>query len=641
MGAPEPERHFVIGTAGHVDHGKTTLTRALTGVDTDRLKEEKEREMSIELGFAPLVLPSGRTAAIIDVPGHERFVKNMVAGVTGIDAVVLVVAADEGVMPQTREHLDILTLLEVRNGVVALTKSDLVDPDWMELTRDSVASALKGTIFDGVPLIPCSATTGNGCDALLAALDRLLEDLPGRDASGPLYMPVDRAFVMKGFGTVVTGTVGRGTVSEGDEVDILPASRLTRARGVEVHGRRPGSGHAGQRVAVNLGGIAVDEVAKGDVLCRPGSLTATSMLDVELRVLPDAEHPLSHWQRVRVHVGTAEIIARVALLGETSEIAPGATGFVQLRLESPTAAPPGTRCVVRSYSPAHTIAGGRIVDPTPGKHRGRERRAVAGELRVRASESPAGLVRRALLAQDRPAPLAEIARRIGVPVGADVAAVVVELTAGGLVVDLPGGALVSRAAFDDARRRATECVDSYHSAHPLREGMGRAAIRAAIPDLDAVLARAALADLVAEGALVAVGTELVRSHAHTPALDSQSERLHRQLLDAAKAASLAGLSDEDAARAAGGDAEIVRFAAARGDLARVGANWVLRTSLFAARDAVVAHFARAETLKVSELRDILGSSRRAIVPLLEHFDAVGLTVRRGDDRVLGRKDAAP
>jgi len=634
----EQPRDYIIGTAGHVDHGKTTLTRALTGVDTDRLKEERERELSIELGFAPLTLPSGRVASVVDVPGHERFIKNMVAGVTGMDLVVLVIAADEGIMPQTREHMDIVSLLGVRAGLVALTKADMVDGEWLELMSGDVERALAGTPFEGAPIIPCSGATGVGCDLLASELDRLLDGLEARDSLAPFTMPIDRAFIMRGFGTVVTGSVARGTVHEGDEVDVLPRGISARVRSVQVHNRKAGSAHAGQRAALNLQGVPREQVDRGDIVCAPGSLAATSMLDVELRVLPSAPGPVKHWDRVRVHIGTAEVIARVAVLGEGQEVERGATGYVQLRLESPTAAAMGTRLVLRSYSPAMTIAGGAVMSPTPLKHQGWRRREAARELALRSEGGPAETLRRALLITAEPVTVPELARELGLTEDDSLRAVAASLIAEGLLVDLGAGSLVGAQAVREAADNALSVLETYHRHYPLRPSMDRGELRAAASAPHQAVFRAALQGLVADGAAEPVGTEGLRKEGHAPRLTPDQEDAAARVLAAVEREQYAGLEDETVAAEAGrpdGD-EITRYLVERGDLVRVGERLVHHGLIDLARAAVVERFRTRPTLKVSELRDILGSSRKAVVPLMEHFDSIGLTVRQGDDRVPGK-----
>src|SRR5207253_10640541 len=359
---------FVVGTAGHIDHGKSTLVTALTGIDPDRLAEEKRRGMTIDLGFAHMTLPSGREIGIVDVPGHARFMRNMLAGAQGLDAVVLVVAADEGVMPQTREHLEILDLLEVRRGLVVLTKVDLVDSDWLELVQAEVIAALEGTSLEGSAVIPVSAQTGHGLSELAEALDGLLEGSQPRPDLGRPRLPIDRVFTISGFGTVVTGTLVDGSIKVGDEMQTMPGGRLVRVRGLQRHNQKVESVGPGSRVAANLSGADKNELSRGDVLANPGTIQPVRRIDATLRVVTSASHAVRHGSELLLHTGTAEVGCRVIML-DADEIGPGAEGRVQLYLDRPIAAAVHDRFVLRVPSPATTIAGGSFIDVAPRKHR--------------------------------------------------------------------------------------------------------------------------------------------------------------------------------------------------------------------------------------------------------------------------------
>src|SRR6267143_1996247 len=357
-------RHVVVGTAGHIDHGKTSLVKALTGTDTDRLPEEKARGITIDLGFAFLEEPDGLTIEVVDVPGHERFVKNMLAGVGGIDLAMLVIAADEGVMPQTREHLAICSLLHIRTGLVVLTKIDMVEPDWIELVRDDVATLVRGTFLEGAPVVAVSAKTGAGLDELRATLSRLAETVPARGTDQLPRLPIDRVFTIKGFGTVVTGTLAAGVLGMEDRVEVFPRGLQAKVRGLQAHSHAVERAVAGQRTAVNLQGLERAAVERGDVIGHAGTLQPTTLVDVVLEVLDDASRPLKSRDRVRLHAGTSEIMAR-ALLLEGAELAPGKRAFARLRLEAPLVALAGDRFVIRSYSPIVTIGGGTLLDTDP------------------------------------------------------------------------------------------------------------------------------------------------------------------------------------------------------------------------------------------------------------------------------------
>ncbi len=371
-------KRFIIGTAGHIDHGKTTLVKALTGVDTDRLKEEKQRGISIDLGFAPFKLPGGQKAAIVDVPGHERFIRHMLAGAFGIDMVLLTIAADEGVMPQTREHMDIIELLGVDKGLVVITKKDLVDEEWMLLMEEEISEYLKGTILDGAPLMAVSAVTGEGIPDLLAAIENIAQQVQERSAEGYARLPIDRVFTIAGFGTVVTGTLWSGKINSGDTLELMPGGLQVKVRNLHVHNDKVNTAYAGQRVAVNLQGIELAEVRRGDLLATPGVLAPSYRIDARLRLLKSSKRSLSNWNRIRFHLGTDETMGRVVLL-DRDQLNAGEEALVQLVMEKPVVAYQGDRFVIRYYSPVTTIGGGVVIDPRAPKQK-RFREDVLEEL---------------------------------------------------------------------------------------------------------------------------------------------------------------------------------------------------------------------------------------------------------------------
>ena len=374
-------KHIIIGTAGHIDHGKTTLIRALTGRDTDRLKEEQNRGISIELGFTYFDLPSGKRAGIIDVPGHEKFIKNMLAGVIGIDIVILVVAADEGVMPQTKEHLSILQLLGIKSGFIVLTKADLVDEEWLELVKEDVENTVKGTFLEGTPVIPVSSTKGTGIENVIKTIDNLTEEVEERDEEGRSRLPVDRVFTISGFGTVVTGTLISGIFKVGDEVQVFPGNKKARIRSLQVHDSDTNIAYAGQRVAINLAGLKKSEVNRGDVIAPINSMKDTMMLDIKVKILADTPKIIENRSRLRLYIGTKEVLCRIVLLDKDC-LTPGDTGYAQLRLEEPTVAKRGDKFILRFYSPMFTIGGGEILEPNPNKKKRFEKSSLE-ELKIK------------------------------------------------------------------------------------------------------------------------------------------------------------------------------------------------------------------------------------------------------------------
>ncbi len=470
--------HIIIGTAGHIDHGKTSLVKVLTGVDTDRLKEEKERGITIELGFAPLSLPSGVRVGLVDVPGHERFVKNMVAGATGIDLVLLVIAADEGVMPQTREHLDICQLLSTRGGVVALTKTDIVDDDWLELVTEDVKEYLSGTFLEGAPVVPFSSVDGSGKEDLLRVLDEMAAKVPSRSGSGIFRLPVDRVFSMKGFGTVVTGTLISGGVKTGDEIVFYPGEMKAKLRGVQVHGESVKKSFAGTRTALNLQGVEKDQINRGDTTAHPGTLTPTFLLDTRIQLLASAPRALKNRARVRLHLFTSEVMARVILL-DSEVLEPGQQALVQLRMDTAAVAQPGDRFVLRSYSPVSTIGGGVVLDPVPVKHR-RMHQPVLDHLSRMDTEDPAARMG-ALLADagDHGIRIADISLRAGIRIK-ETLDLIKTLESEKKAVFIGSGEAAmsySSESYEGLKGKLIKTLNNFHRANPVKPGMGREELR--------------------------------------------------------------------------------------------------------------------------------------------------------------------
>ena len=472
MIGPSAVGSFVVGTAGHIDHGKSTLVKALTHIDPDRLEEEKRRGMTIDLGFAWMDLPSGRHVGIVDVPGHQRFLKNMLAGVHGMDAVLLVIAADEGAMPQTREHLAIIDLLGIEHGVVALSKTDLVDPEWLRLVQDDVSALLAGSSLRRAPIVPVSSTTGAGLNELKRTLDLELDHTMPRPDLGRPRLPVDRAFGMAGFGTVVTGTLVGGVLRQGDEVVILPGERRVRIRGLQQHNQSVEEARPGSRTAVNLAGVDRAQVRRGDVLVQPGTMAASRRLDALFTVLPDTPHPIRHRSRLLMYHETAEITVEVNLL-DADELRPGGQGWAQLYAEEPVIAMPGDRFIIRLPSPPTTVAGGVIVDTAPRRHRRRDP-VVLEELR---SKQGGDLKTRVLLElAKRPAGLEEgaLSRALGLP-AAELAAVLDRLLAAGGIRRL-GVLFLNAARYRQLQAAVTQGLGAFHAAEPLRRGMQKGSL---------------------------------------------------------------------------------------------------------------------------------------------------------------------
>lgn len=650
-------KHIIVGTAGHIDHGKTALVKALTGIDADRLKEEKQRGITIDIGFADLAIGDSQFG-FVDVPGHERFVKNMLAGAHGLDLVMLVVAADESVMPQTREHFDICRLLHVKAGLIALTKSDLVDEELLELARAEVEDFVAGSFLEGAPIISLSSRTGAGIDELKKTLTVLAASVEPKATAAVPRLPIDRAFSIKGFGTVVTGTLIAGELSVGDEVEVLPAGVRTRIRNVQVHGHDTKQALAGQRTAINLQGVNVEKVERGSLLAPAGRLRPSSMFDARLELLSSASRPLKQRARVRLHHGTAEVMARVVIL-ESSEfrvsgsglnsepetlnsqrgaIAPGESAIVQLRLEEPITALPGDRFIVRSYSPQVTIGGGLVIDPLPQKHRIRDKVARAQLERLES----AGLL-------DRFAIFVEIAGAHGMS-GEDlaartgatdeqIAATTRELVRQKRVIEISSAplSLISAESYGTFATRVIEMLTEHHRREPLSLGLSREEVRDRVfGQLRPEIFRSVIARLGEEGKVVAE-REALRLSAHKPAL-TETDSVAKQALEAAfKGAGLQAGSLEETAAAAGIRVELARklynLLAAEHRLVRIGDFVFHAESIEDLKARVRTQKSINPRMDVAVFKEMTGGlSRKHAIPLLEYLDRERITRRVGNER---------
>ncbi|MBI2506373.1 MAG: selenocysteine-specific translation elongation factor [Candidatus Latescibacteria bacterium] len=632
---PSSEMHTIIGTAGHIDHGKTLLVKALTGMDTDTAPEEKARGITIELGFAFL----GDQATLIDVPGHERFVKTMVAGVSTIDIALLVVAADDGVMPQTREHLDVLQLLGIERGLIALNKTDLVEEDWLALVEEDLRQLVKGTFLEGAPIARVSAHTGAGVDALKQLLLSLMAQTRAQRQGGPFRLWVDRAFLVKGFGLVCTGTVWSGTLQSGDHVELAPAGRSLRVRGLQQHGREVDQVQAGDRAALNLPGVETGQIVRGDALVAPQYFRPTQLLDVRLRLLPSCPKVLETRSRVRLHLGTAEVMARVVLLeGQTLE--PGSSALAQLRLEAPLVAAWGDCFVIRRYSPPLTIGGGRILDPQPIKHR-RNEAALREHLGALEQENPRAVAEAMLrLAPEGARPCLALAGELGL--GLEQLEEVLGALGGKIVRVQLGGlpAAIHVTQWNALRQRAEETLAAFHQAQPLKAGPNREELRSladrrVAPELfDQVLQ-----DLERKGRIAGEGA-VVRAASHQIRFSAEEETLRQRLLDALNRSSLAEVPDAE------GLAKLLQLETRKVDtllkaVMSLGAVVPLEGGLFLHAQALErvraqlrCYLQEQGSVTVAAFRDLLGANRRWSLALLAHFDREGLTQRQGDLRVL-------
>jgi selenocysteine-specific elongation factor len=670
-----------IGTAGHVDHGKSTLVQALTGIDPDRLAEEKARGMTIDLGFAWLTLPSGHEVSIVDVPGHENFIKNMLAGIGGIDAALLVVAADEGIMPQTREHLAILDLLRVSYGVVALTKTDLVDQEWLELIQDEVHEILYPTSLSQAELVPCSAYTGQGLPELLVALDRMLDNLQKRTSisqnSARPRLPIDRVFSLSGFGTIVTGTLQDGPLTLGQEIEILPQGLKARIRNMQMHQQRIEHAHPGSRVALNIPNVARTELARGNVICLPDHIQPTMLCDARITLLADAPRPLTHNALVDFYCGSQEIPAHVRLL-DTEELSPGKSAWVQIRLSRPTVVVRRDRFILRIPSPGITVGGGEIIDVSPRYHR-RFREPILQYLEQLSHGTPEELVLAALDVQSTRgmAPqriqgheLAAIAKQCNL--SDDVTRLVLETLVTEAKARLVGEHWFAEHIWQALTNEAVALVHSYHAQYPLRSGISKEEWRARL-HLSPKLATDLFALLQREGRLqtvdigqngttnhtVAAGlprlpvlphssvsghpvsgtpvlgrtNALIRLPDFVPHFTSAQQQQVQQLLNRFALQPYRPPGRTEVEALVGG--EILHALIEQGRILKF-ADGVLftREAYEEAVQRLLDYMHKHGKMTVSEARDILSTSRKYILPLLEHLDVLQITRRQGDERVL-------
>jgi selenocysteine-specific elongation factor len=630
----------VIGTAGHVDHGKSTLVHALTGINPDRLKEEQDREMTIDLGFAWLKLPSGLEVSIVDVPGHEDFIKNMLAGVGGIDLALFVVAADEGVMPQTREHLAILDLLQVRDGVVALTKSDLSEgPEWLELVQEDVRKELAGSVLQAAKIIPVSARTGQGLPELLAELDRLLQSPPPRVETGRPRLPIDRVFSMAGFGTIVTGTLIDGPLRNGQEVEVVPQGLRARIRGLQTHKAKVESAVPPSRVAVNLTGVNKEQLRRGDVLTVPGWLHATSQVDARLSSVKNTPRPLRHNAVVDFFSGTAQSEARVRIL-DRKEIAPGEEAWVQILLSTPVALVKGDRFIIRQASPSLTLGGGAIVDPFPRRRHRRFQAEIIQRLENLARGTPeevllqelereqpcegAALISHSALGVDEGAKTLLALLQSGRVVVLDAAAKPESVATGGTYV-------MSLGSWQALLERIVELLKDYHQRFPLRRGMPREELKSRL-GLSPRAFGEAVGKAAAQGVLVEAEATLALAE-HRVTLGREQQQRVSKLLETYAQSPYSPPSLAESEALVGAD--VLAALIEQGQLIKVSETVLFTAETYTKMtQEVIGHLQREGSITLAQVRDMFATSRKYAQALLEHLDEKRVTKRVGDERIL-------
>jgi len=618
----------VIGTAGHVDHGKSTLVAALTGTHPDRLKEEQEREMTIDLGFAWLTLPDGEEIGIVDVPGHRDFIENMLAGVGGIDAALLVIAADEGIMPQTREHLAILDLLQIQAGVVVLTKIDLVDdPAWLDLVEGDIRNVLRGTVFQDAPILRVSARTRTGFPELLQTLSLVLQNAPARPNLGRPRLPVDRVFSIAGFGTVVTGTLSDGKLTAGEEVEILPSGLRGRIRGLQTHKKKEETAVPGSRTAVNISGLDVEQIQRGEVVTHPGQYRATQRLDLNFRLLPNVSASLRHHTEVKLFIGTSETIADVRLLGAET-LNPGETGWLQLELRTPVVAVRGDRYILRRPSPGETLGGGTVVDPQPRARHKRFDKAVLQALDALAQGSPAEVLLQAALALG-PAPVKDVLARSRLEgPAAELALQELVDTGQGLLLD---DLVIAAPQWSLLKETVATALSVYHQAYPLRRGMPREELKSRLK-LAPRLFNLVLPKMAAEGVLTE-GPKWAALPGHIVRFSPFQQVKVDKLMALFAATPYAPPSVKECQAEVGED--ILSALREFGDLVAVSDEVVFhKTDYEIMVEKICQTLQQKGQISLAEGRDLLNTSRKYVQALLEHLDAIGVTVRVGDFRRL-------
>jgi selenocysteine-specific elongation factor len=636
-------KHIVIGTAGHIDHGKSALIKALTGVDPDRLKEEKERGMTTDLGF---VFYSD-DVTIIDVPGHEKFVRHMVAGASTIDFVIFVVAADDGVMPQTSEHLEILKLLDIKRGVVVITKKDLVEKEMLDVVIDDVKNVMHGSFLEAAPVIPVSNVTKQGIEELRKVLDELIAQTEPKTDRGIFRMPIDRRFVIKGFGTVVAGTVLSGRIKIGDSLELLPEKKSVKVRGIEVHNKKVNEVGTGFRVAINLVGAEKDEIDRGDVLAQPGFFEPSEYLNASLYLLKSAGRPLKNFTRLRIHVGTKEIFGRVVFL-DKKNLEPGGKAMVQFRLESPAVCDINDNYVVRTYSPQVTIGGGTIIEPRAVKAKGFDEELISHLQRMEVGE-PIVVVEEDLLSNyDLPRKMEEIAHDVNLPVD-EVKKLVQALHQAKKIIllDEKRGLYYHNKNYEQLKDRIIEILKAYHKSNPAGVGMpGLELLKNVSRGLDKILLDRTLARMSQEEIVRLTPDGKVNLFQHTVTVDKNLEdtiqKIEQLYLNT-------GFKPPDyksvLAANIGPDAMVKkahRYMLDTGLLINVGEGVVMhRKYVEEAEQKIIDYLKKHKEIRVSQFRDLLDASRKFVLPLLIYFDTRGVTIKRGDVRILGQKYRSP
>jgi len=632
-------KQIILGTAGHIDHGKTSLIKAVTGINTDRLKEEKLRGITIELGFASMDLPSGRHIGIVDVPGHEKFVKHMVAGATGIDIVVLVIAADEGVMPQTREHMDICSLLNIKYGFVALTKTDMVDEEWLELVTEDIMDFVHGTFLENAPVVPVSSTTGKGLPEFIETLNELSSKIPQKTATGLFRLPVDRVFTMKGFGTVITGTLLSGKVSVGDSIMIYPSGITSKVRGIQVHNQSVDTAFAGMRTAINFQGLEKASISRGEVLSSPEALTPSYMVDLSVRFLPGNSKPLKNRSRVRFHTGTSEIPGVLVLL-DRDKLMPGDSAAAQIRLDSPVAVVKDDSFVLRSYSPVRTIAGGQVLNPIPNKHKSFKPETIQG-LKVIAENTPEEVAAYHIdEAGLKGVSFSSLKIMTNIPEKKLLNVMQSLLSKKRVVItDRENLTYIHEKTLKNLNNDISGYLENFHKIHPLKTGMSKEELKSKLPAaVGQKLFSLIINQMIKEGKITAEQS-IIRLAKHSVSLRIDQEDLKQKITAAYKKAGLSPPYFKELSNTLkiepkyGKDVLLLLvnkkiLIKAKEDL------YFYADAVNALKEKLVNFLETNKELTTPQFKEMTSVSRKYLIPLIEYFDSAKVTIRIGDIRRL-------
>ncbi|MEE8399088.1 MAG: selenocysteine-specific translation elongation factor [Desulfobacterales bacterium] len=630
---------MILGTAGHIDHGKTALVKALTGVETDRLKEEKRRGITIELGFASMDLASGRHLGIVDVPGHEKFVKNMVAGATGIDLVAMVIAADEGIMPQTREHLEICALLGIKYGVIVLSKVDLVDEEWLELVTDDIMEFTRGTFLEDAPVLPLSSTTGQGISEFVEALDTLCADIPQRPPSDLFRLPIDRVFTMKGFGTVITGTLISGRIKVGDTIALYPSGITSKVRGIQVHNESVDEAGTGMRTAINFQGLEITSANRGDIVSLPQILRPSYMVDASIHFLNSNKKPLKNRTRVRFHSGTSEVLGKLILL-ESEELLPGQDAVVQLRLDAPVALVKDDPFVIRSYSPIRAIGGGRILNPIPPKHKGFRPEVIEGLKRLAGAKPEKIIPFHVGGSGYQGQSFSDLRVMTNLPEKQLNASLQDLLSKQILIqVDKDNRIFIHGERLDQLKQEIAAILDGYHRDNPLKAGMSKEELKSKLPpNLSARLFNLSINQMIGDESIVQE-EEWVRLAVHTVSLGIDQADVKTRIMDTYRASgleppyfkTLSQTLSIDAAQARA----VLQLLTDEGRIIKVKEDLYFDAeAVETLKNQLVAFLETNEEIDTPRFKEMTAVSRKFVIPLIEYFDAQHVTIRIGDIRKL-------